>query len=161
MFSSLLPEVLTIVRRPRHTALCVRRHLLLRWKTGKVPVLGGSSRSCSACSYLGRAAALCRFLKAEQSGPTGAKSLSQIPDVPLSCWALLGIFRREGILDGAAPAKPGLAPSPYPLIQLYSGELQSEGSGSESEILANKSTKVRFSVCWVFCSQAFMSCRYI
>lgn len=114
MFSSLLLEVLAIVRRPRHTALCVLRHLLLRWKTGKLPVLGRASRSCSACSYLGRAAALCRFLKAQQSGPTGAKSLSQIPDVPLSCWAVLGIFRREGILVAAAPATLGLAPSPYP-----------------------------------------------
>lgn len=49
-----------------HSTLCVLHHLLLSWKAGKLPVLGRGRCSSSACSYLGRDAALSRFLKAQQ-----------------------------------------------------------------------------------------------
>lgn len=63
-----------------------------------------------ACSYLGRAAALCRLPKAHSR----VAWLSQIQDMPLSCWDVWGILGREGILVAAAPAKLRLALSRFP-----------------------------------------------
>lgn len=42
-----------------YPALRVLQCCSLSWKTGKLPVLGRESCSCSACSYLGRATILC------------------------------------------------------------------------------------------------------
>lgn len=107
MFSSLVLEVPTLLRRMWYTTFCV-----LSWNIGKLPVL--ESCSCSAYSYLGRSAALCMFLIVQMSVPGGTPACLKPKTCLSSAGSVLRIFGREAISVVAPPAKLGLALSPYP-----------------------------------------------